>query len=333
MNSSRRSYLLSAALAGVLLFGNVPSAKSEELGNEEQVQQRFATAVELFKGGDFERALPFFEEVASASDSPNAHYYVGLCSLELNRNVDAYKAFALAARKAEADQAKYGKTREAAIERLSTVAVRVAILVLTLGSRPRGLKVTIDGEPVSELDLGSPVVLDPGVHRVMARAERVVPVVRELEILGGEMTTVTLVFRHERDEAAASAPMASPTRPSAPANEVHPEGASLTTYGWIATAVGATGLGVFAVTGLMTMSAWEDLNEDCPGGCREDRHSDIQRGKTLQAMANVSLVVGAVSVVTGGALLLWSSTDSQQDSGASVALLPGEGKLTVWGAF
>jgi hypothetical protein len=286
----------------------------------------FANAQKLFKAGKFAEALPLFRSVADSTKSPNARLYVGHCLEQLGRVVEAYKVFELIAKEiTEHPEDKYEPTRDAAMVQVGLLNVRVSKVVISLTDMPSDVVVTLDGTRIEERELGSPVVVTPGAHRVEAAASGVTPVRRDVSLEGGEMKTVILALKKLDD-----------TRPTAPPPppEVKPDvgsGGSMRTAAYVAGGVGVVGLGIFAVTGLMAKSTFDKLDGECKGGCSDAGHlADIDRGKSLQTTANVGLVLGVVGVGTGVTLFLLGGKSSD---GPSVSLTRGGGTLSYAGRF
>ena len=132
---------------------------------------KFAEALGLYRAGDFRGALPAFTEIVDTTRSPNARLYVGHCLTQLGRTAEAYRAFALTVKEIVDHPAdKYETTREAAQAQLAILEVRVAKVVLVVPEVPPGFAMSLDGTSVAEKDFGSTIVIEPGVHRIVASA-------------------------------------------------------------------------------------------------------------------------------------------------------------------
>jgi hypothetical protein len=78
------------------------------------------------------------------------------------------------------------------------------------------------------------------------------------------------------------------------------EPAGLSPLVWIGFALGGAGLGVGAVTGIVSLVRTGDLKEQCQNGvCPAAAASDIDRAMLLANVSNVALGVGAIGVVLG----------------------------------
>jgi hypothetical protein len=257
--------------------------------------------------------------------------------LELGKHVDAYKTFALVVRETtEHSDAKYDQTREAAAGQLTVLDARVAKLVISLPDIPPGLVVTVDGAAIPERDLGAPVVLESGNHRIDAKATGVAPVRRELNLDGGEVKTITMSFK-ESDEGRSGAAPSGASRSGGPTTAERvttpTRSSAMRTVGYVAAGVGVTAVAVFAVTALMTKNTFQQLHDECLGGCSDGYHlSQIDRGKSLQTAANVSLIIGAVGLGTGATLIVLGAPKNES-SGASASFYPHGASISYAGSF
>jgi hypothetical protein len=332
----RRSLSLftaAAILAAPLAPARAAGPEEPAVGADSSAKTKFADALKLYKNGNVAEALPLFREVAELTHSPNAQLYVGYCLAQSAKRAEAYRAFALVLKQiSEHPDAKYEPTREAAEAQLAILNVRLAKLVILIADLPSGLAVTLDGAAVEEKTLGSSIVVEPGTHHVEASAAGLAPVRRDVSIDGGELKTLNLSLK-KTEQAQPSpltpAPVATPPA-AAPPEEKHPIRAA----GYVTGAVGVAGVAVFAITGLMAKSAFDKLDRECgAAGCSDSSHqNDIDRGKSLQTVANIGLVVGAVGLIGGGTMVLLGG-GKHRDSGARVSLSPGGGIITYGGSF
>jgi hypothetical protein len=315
--------------------GRAATAEEPALGADASAKTKFTDALKLYKAGNVADALPLFRDVADATHSPNAELYVGYCLAQSAKRVEAYKAFALVLKQiSEHPDEKYEPTREAAEAQLAILNVRLAKIVILIADVTPGLAVMLDGTAVEEKAFGSSIVVEPGTHHVEAAATGLTPVRREVSLEGGELKTLNLSLK-KTDEGKPSreltlAPAAAPRRAAPPPDEKHP----IRTAGYVTGAVGVAGVAAFAITGLMAKSTFNKLDRECGAvGCSDSGHqSDIDRGKTLQTIANVGLVVGAVGVVAGGTMILLGG-GKQKEPSARVSLSPGGGMVTYGGTF
>jgi hypothetical protein len=302
-------WLATSIWSGPLLAD--PAATSPSAAKDDKA--RFAEAVKLYKTGDFARALPEFEALASETGSPNARLYVGYCYAGLDRPADAYLAFEAAARGAGSD-ARYAETRTAALSELSNLTLKVARLVVSPVEQPPGLVVKVDGAVLDPSAFDAHRVFPPGDHHVEATATGQKSIVRDVHVEGGETKTVTLFF--PKDEA-------QPTGPGAAPPPRQNDGSGLRTAGFVAAGVGGAGLVAFVIGGLEAKKTHDELEHECGATpCSDTTHQrDVDRGKSWQTVANVGLVVGGIGVATSVTLLYFGYRKG--DTHVSVAPVAG----------
>jgi tetratricopeptide (TPR) repeat protein len=319
-----------AALSACFLDASPSFAAEEPKPSVSQADAaaRFAKAVTLFKSSKFADALPLFEALFEDTGSPNAALYIGHCLARLERNAEAYTAFSRALRAAEKESdPKYQPAREAAKTELTRLGVRIAQLVLSLSDPPEGLSVKVDDQSIDIASLGSALALEPGVHTITAEASDREPTKREVLIEAGETKTITLSLeRKSLPREAAPAVVA----PAPKAQDLRPQ---LKLAGYVAGGVGALGFLTLTIAGLEAKGTNASLARECARGCSDQPHLDeIEHGKTMQTLANVGLVVGAVGVAASGTLL-YLGFSGNEETGTSARITPFGGELVYRGAF
>ena len=330
--------MVAAALAWAAPSAAGPQAASaHEAGRRPMdaatAEAKFSAGLRLFKAGKMADALPVFREVADASGSPNARLYVGHCLQQLGKYVEAHRAFtAVVKQTTQRGDTKYEPTREAALAQLGLLEPRVAKVVVSVADVPTGLSVTLDGHPLEEKELGSPIVVEPGAHRVHATASEMAPVDRDVTVEAGESKTTVVIFK--KLESAAPAPAEAA---ATPADAPRPSGHPLRTAGLVAGGVGVAGMAVFTVAGLMAKGTFDRMSEVCgSSGCSSAADlASIDTGRSQQTIANVGLVVGLAGLSTGALLVLLGSRSRSADATSGVALsgAPGGASISYAGKF
>jgi hypothetical protein len=318
---------LSVACLLLLTASPLLAAEPQPAAVDQQAAAKFRSALQRFDAGEFADALPLFQEAYGASHSPNARLYIARCLVELGRDVEAHAEFSgVVADTTQNRDPRYDKTREAAQTELGVVALRVSKLVITLPDNPPGLAVSLDGEVVPNEQLGSSIVTKPGRHELSATATGMKDSSRRVDVAAGQSKTIMLAL----------SPVATKEEPAATASSSPKSGGlgSVRTAGLVTAGVGVVALGVFAVTGSMAKSQYDSVKDACGGErCTDDKYgSDIDRGKSLQTVANVSLIVGGLALVAGGSLFLFGPR-GDGDSAAAAYVLPGGGYATYRARF
>ena len=303
------------------------SAPTEPLRSNPDAE--FTEAVKVFKNGDTAAALPLFVHLGETTNSPNVQLYVGYCQLELGHAREAHQAFSRAVKLSlELGGAKYVATREAAQAELAKLNLRLASLTIAFVELPADFVVRLDGEIVDSSLVGSPLVVEPGLHHVDAEAEGSKPVARDVSLDAGGSKTIALLFE-KKVESEVALPQA---EQSAPAQRSDP-GSRLTSLGYVAAGLGVAGLGAFVVAGIQARSTYNKLQSECPSGCSDAAHrNDASQGRTYQTVANVGLALGIAGTLTG-ATLVYLGVTSGKPANASVDVSPGLVKISYAGSF
>jgi hypothetical protein len=296
----------------------------------QNAETSFAEAVKLFKGGNAAQALPIFVQISEKTDSPNVRLYIGYCLLELGRLREAHQAFTLVAKHAlELGDPKYDATRVAAQEQLAVLNLRLARLTISLVEVPTEFVITLDNVVLDHNLIDSPLIVDPGVHRIEAEAKGAKPVSREVNLDKGGTKTITLLFEKQAEHQELVASRA-PQRSAVRKESSKPV---LTTLGIVSGGLGVVGWGAFAVGGLQAKSTYNRLQAECGSGCSDAvHHNDASQGKTFQTIANVGLAVGIVGTITG-ATLLYLGIASTETAQPSLELAPGIARISYRGSF
>ncbi len=211
--------------------------------------------------GRFQEACQKFEESLTIASSPGTLLNLGNCYEQPGDLLRALAAFqrALAEAPKEADPDRRQAWTDAAKERLEAVSERVPQLTVFPSPTP-GVQVRVDGQPLQ--DLGVPLRLNPGRHRIDASAAQKQPFVQEVTLAASQKVDVTLPALDDLPSGASSAPPAY----SPPPADDSPAAEGGSRFGiWPYALMGAGGA-VFAtglVTGLIARSKANELDDEC----------------------------------------------------------------------
>ncbi|HEY3594407.1 MAG TPA: hypothetical protein VGL13_11055 [Polyangiaceae bacterium] len=307
---------LAAALLVPILHASVGRAEEPPppATADDAAKTKFAAALKLYNASQYDQALALFRELAGSTSSPNARLYIGLCLEQLGRTIEAYNELARTAKEASLrPESKYDRTREAALAELSVLDARVGKVVVAVLEATPGATVVADGRKLDEREVGVPLVLEPGTHRVEATAPGRPSVIRDVRVEGGETRTVAMSL------GAIDAARPSPERTS---------GTPLVrVFGYGFSGIAVAGFSMFAIGGLWARSKFGSLEDACGGGpCRDPRYqSDVDEGKALQSVANLGLAMGVIGGALGATFLLLGTKDDR----AVVAAEPRQGGAAV----
>lgn len=193
------------------------------------------------------------------------------------------------------------------------------------------VKVTMDGEALTDRLEGTALSIDPGVHTFVFETEGQAPVQKQLVLREG--------IKDRREEVAfgtqSPTGVARPSRTSPlvpPPTPPETDGSGLGTQkiaALVAGGVGVVGLGVGGAFGLAAMSSKNDAQTVCPSQqcATADGVDKWNHARSAAQLADVFLIVGGVALA--GAAVLWFTAKSPD--GAQVGL--GLGGVHVRGTW
>jgi hypothetical protein len=197
--------------------------------------------------------------------------------------------------------------------------------------------VSVDGVDLPAGGLLVPYKVDPGHHVVVAKTDALSGRA-ETDVAEGDVKDVWVTL-----QAPSSGP--TPPPPAAPAapESTEPESPSHRGFGplaWVGLGVAAVGVGVGAVTGVMTLSDKSSIASQCNGTrCPPSTYGKIDSANTLATISTVSFVVGGAGAALGVAawFLGWGvdQPSAAPASGSTVRVEPwvGLGSAGVGGRF
>lgn len=311
-------------------------------------QALFDEARALMDASRYQEACPKLEEsVRIEPKGLGARLRLAQCYEGARRLSSAFATFMLVAQ--EAQQAAQPDRAAAASERARALKPRLSRLTLQVSPGVRalaGFELWRDGVRIGEPQWGSPIPVDGGTHRIIARAsgkqpfEQRVTVAEEGDLQVVEITALTDVA----PAAASSAPLAA-SAPTAPATSA--PAASALTPGVIVTRAPVWpylvgGVGVLLLAGglgfrLSEQSIEEDQLALCGGNLRQCARTSPgydPSGDNARKSRDYGLFVGltaAGGLLVGGAVIGWLWPRAPQAS--AVTLAPHPGGITVRGSF
>lgn len=290
-------------------------------------KRAFVEGTELYGEGKLEEALEKFRFAHEGTGSPNARLYLARCLNDLGRFAEAYHEMKKTLDEASAmakQSRKYAKTRDAAAAQLAMIEPKISKVVIALVGEDDKTVVTVDGEEISKKQLGVPLVYEPKTLTLRAESPGKPAAERSVELEAGETQTVTLQIKAP-DGGGSS--VASGTG-GGHGGDTGGDGSGLNgmqVAGIVLGVVGVAGMGVFAVTGAMTLDRRDTLEEECGGtNCTDPKLQDtIDEGETFKLVANIGLIAGIVGIAGGVTLLtVGSLTDDEAVENATVFVGP-----------
>jgi hypothetical protein len=207
-------------------------------------------------------------------------------------------------------------------------------------------RITIDGIEVPLAALGVKRPVDPGKHVVRVEAEGFAAVDRPIVAVEAHSDALDLelgaaIAPKRLDPPAITAPPPLPLVPSPQVTPpVEPPSSSSSSsirrpLGIVAVGVGAAGLGVGLVTGILAIGKHGALKDACtlPGGrCPPAQKDALASYTTLGTVSTIGVVVGA-AFAAGGVILLLTAPEAAPERRAWVTPMIGPGWAGAQGAF
>lgn len=225
------------------------------------------------------------------------------------------------------------------------------------------VRVTVDGERLTDKLDGSPLAVDPGAHTFTFETPGQPLTTRRLVVREGEKGRIEHVWftgsqggavvPAARTARAASSTGAvsgsSAARIAGPAVDTPPPpssggshgGGTQRAWGLVLGGVGLGGVAAGTVFGLLASSAWNDSKNECSPGCSATSHAaattDHDKAVTDGTVSTIAFIAGGAFLVGGIALFASAPSDGNDSPRAAWAVTPSigpaGGRLDVKGEF
>ena len=333
-----------ALVAGVALASASASAQPLPGGSPAMAEALFQQARDLFKQERYAEACPRFAESQRLEPKLGTLLNLAVCHEKIGKIATAWAEYTSAATIARRDGSK---EREGfARDQVASLEKKLARVVVQVDASTAGPSITLDELPLDRSALNTPLPIDPGKHRVGAAApgkvawSTVIEAPSERADLTVPVPALEAAVEPPQPPAAATAaPIPSVTpAPIAPlgsggAPEAARNDSRIIAYAGFG--VGAAGLLLGAITGVVTLARVGEIHDLCNGDrCGQDQATAISSATTIANVSNVGFAVGAVGVGVGiGALLLGRSHEPPTKAAAAFTPILGPGVVGLRGAF
>jgi serine/threonine-protein kinase len=288
----------------------------------------FYEARTLMKKGNYSAACPKLEESLRLDYGIGTEFNLADCNEHLGKVASAWSGFLNAA--AAAKTANQPQREKVARDRAKALEPKLPKLVIDVPSPPSGIEVKRDGVTVGSAAWGTPVPVDPGIHKIVVTApgkdkwessvtlaeaaSTHVTVPRELPSLPVAAAPKPAVV----PVPAAAPPVVAPpvqysstteAPPAAPPADfpepVVERGSTQRTIGWVASAAGLAGLGVGAGFGIYSLAKRNEAESECTGDLCSARGVSL-RNDAMDAgnVSTITTIAGGAALVSGIVLLL-----------------------------
>lgn len=299
-----RSALLLACALG---WCSLPAgARAQEADPSTRVAARelAVAGAEAYEKQDFVTALDRFQRAEQLFRVPSITVMVARCLAANGRVVEAMDKYEQTLRmplEAGAPAAFQRAVSDAAAE-LPATRARAAKLELHLpADAPPDAEVLLDERPVPPALLGVPTLVNPGPHRVKARAAGKAPYDFELYVGEGGRQSVTILFAGD------AAPPSGRPSTSAWSSSTSPSPLALALL-----AGGGLALGAGAVAGVAALSDKSELDAGCTPGCPPALRDELHAFRRNRTLSYVGLGAGLAAAGVGAYLLLHRSSSGRE---------------------
>lgn len=307
VNRSLRRAVVALALAAALAPGAAGAAPKQCSPAERKAAGGLADkGFEQFEAADYKASIEFFQQAEEKCHSPRLLVFLGLAHARSGKLLRARELFQQAADEpiTPRSPASFREAQVEARKELEALKPRIPVLQVTLsGASASEAQVTLDGEAADAEELQRGRELDPGRHTLVVEAPGIDPTERRLILRESVVERIEIVLR------TAEAPP-----PPPPPDEGGPPLAPIIAFG-----LGAVGVGVGVVTGVMSSSAVSDIKSRCDGNqCLRSDAPAADRAETLGNVSTAAFILGGVGLAAGAVLLVLRPGEDE-DGGAPVS--------------
>jgi hypothetical protein len=338
---------LAVVLGVCLLLGSVTARAQPSAAQKETARGLMAEGRELREQGDLQGALARFAAADSLMGVPTTGYEMAATQAELGKLVEARETLrrVLALPQSPDDPPPFSEARAKARALDQRLQSRIGALhfVVSGVAASETLSLSVDGESVPVAALGMPFRVNPGKHVVSARAagreakvevdaleSRTVKV--ELQLAAGQARPAPAPVALEEQEAPARR-AAEPAPQEQPATK---SGSGIPPLAWVAGGLGAAGLVVGGVAGMVAISHKNAAAKDCVNGeCPRSTWNDLDSANSMATLSTVGFIVGAVGIAVGASSLILHEEPRPRTSALQVVpdVGPRAASLSVSGRF
>jgi len=305
--------------ASTLVLGTAGAAAQADASEQERKAARALAdkGLELFEAGHYEEALDRFQRAETVIHAPTHLLYMARALRRLGQLVEARERYARVAAEQlpEAAPKAFRQAQTTARSELAELTPRVPAVRIVVHGRTDA-EVKLDGVVVTTLD--APIPLDPGTHRIEAAWKGHDPLTRTVVLTeGAPLQTVDLGEEPTIGE-----------RPEMPPPAPGPVGTgggdtSHIVPAVVAFGVGAVGVGVGTVTGILAFGKASDLKDKCPENpCPSENQPLADSSRTLGTVSTVAFIAGGLGIGTG-LVLLFLKPGAKTTSSTGVRVGPG----------
>lgn len=308
-----------------------------DAGQRAAAETLFNEALALLEQGNAAEACPKLEESQRLDAGIGTLLYLADCYRSLGKTASAWGTFLDASYSARAAS---DERETIALEQARALENQLSYLTLEVAPQDTAaLELSKDGQPVRSALWGTKIPIDPGEHRLEARAAGYEPWQASVTIAPGPAEqSVRVPALVEQRVVAVAPPASEPVLVSVA--DVAPLARTRTIVGWASIGAGGASLVTSGVLALLAGSddraADAQCRADAPGLCNERGVELADSARTKATIAGIALGVGVAAVAGGVVLLLWpdepASTTAASTPPRRGGALAADAKLSAEGA-
>ncbi len=312
--------LLASASLACLVHLAVPSVSHAQAPAPTPAAVKTATTAltegnALFKQKKWGAALQKFQDSYNTVSSPNSGLWIARCHSEMKNFKESYRWYQRVLNEAGARmtaEPKYAQTHKTAQDEITEVSKNLAVITVGVRDAQPATTVKVAGIPVAREDWGKPLPYDPGPIEAVVETPGQQPGTDRADVPAGQSKSFDLA--HPQAPVAPPPPIVKPETDSGP---------GLLPVAFAFAGVGVIGMGMFGVAGGITLSNESDFEDR--GSVTDD---EVDSAQTVQTVANIGLIVGAVGLAAGATFLIIdiaTSGGGSQEQASPIELQIGPG--------
>ncbi|EYF07511.1 hypothetical protein [Chondromyces apiculatus] len=258
-------------------------------------------AFEQFEAADYRAAIDSFGQAEEKCHSPRLLVFIARAHMGLGELLRARDLLQQAASEPLTPRSppSFREAQTEARKELDALKPRIPVIQVTLsGTSTDVARATVNGEETSLETLQQGLDVDPGKYTVRVEAPGVAPTERRLILRESRVERLEIVLQPQETTA--------PPPPESTSSSLAPTIAAFS--------VGALGLGLGVVTGVMSSSAVSDIKSRCNGNdCLKSDEDAAARAGTLGNLSTAGFILGGLGVATGAVLLIVRASGGGSD--------------------
>ena len=351
-----RTTLLGTVTVAILACASPSLAQSDSDTARDELKKGY----ELKKAGRCDEAIPHLETSVRLDPEIKALANLSECEEQVGKLVLAHKHWGEV--KQLAGVASNNAIKADAEKHANTIHARLPKLIVHLApGAPSDTQVTADETPLSAAALAAPILIDPGAHVIMVRAQGHDDQSVSVTLVEGEQKEILVhvgpsnapppAAEVSPQTAPPPAPITTaatpppapppPTTPFPPPTGPAPEpqagssGSGQFIGGIVAGGAGVVGLGLGVAYTAMAASKWSQAKTDCGAGCGPTlvAQSEKSEASNEATIATVAVTAGAVALAAGIVLVLTAPSGHGREIRVVPTVGPTSSGLLLRGTF